>query len=239
MKVFYRGPVLWNVILFIVSSLGFLYLQEIFYESGSTLRKSLMVDFLEAHPVTVGFFALSIVSVYFLHKSSRLLVSCVILITTILTVNNLLAEFSKIILVLLFFYIVLFYLVYQFYVMDSKESFYNPGFSENDLFDPMSKKISCELLDNKSKIISSGHLTNWSPQGCYIKLDNGGETDGLNKLRLNFMGHDFIEPALLVSSKASLCGCGIKFEDSPNKDLGWKDFYEIITEMGYLPERLI
>ncbi len=240
MKIFYRGPVVWNLILFIMFSFAFLYLQEVFYNLTSLLNKTLLLEFIKGNALFVSLLSLTALSVYKMNHWSRALICLVIGLTTMLTINNLIEEFSKIILVLLFFYLVLFLYTFQFYLMDLRESFYNPGFTKNDLFSPMSKKITCELVDNEQMKVFAGYLTNWSQEGCHIKIN--GEVPSITRideLKLIFENHEFSEPAFLVSKNSSLGTCGIKFKQSSNKNLGWRDFYEIIEKMGYSPERLV
>lgn len=240
MKIFYRGPVVWNLMLFILLSFAFLYLQEIFYNLTSILNKSLLLKFVEKNLLYIFVSLAAVISVYKMSHWSKILTRVIIFFTAFITIHNLTLEFSKIILVLLFFYLILFYYIFQFYLMDLKESFYNPGFKVNNLLSPMSKKINCELIDNKESKIYKGYLTNWSAEGCYIKLEHDDSSLlKIDELKLVFSDHEFTESAFLVSKDTALNACGIKFKQSSNKDLGWKHFYEIIEEMGYLPERLV
>lgn len=241
-KVYYRGPVVWNVVLFIFFSFCFLYLQEVFYNLSSILRKELLIEFVQTKSVTVTVYIIAAISVIRMSNFAKQLTLLVIGITTIQTILNLNTEFSKMILVLLFFYLLLFFYVYQFFSMDLQESFYNPGFKKTDLFSPMLTKIPCDVLDANNQVISSGFLTNWSREGCFIFLNDSVGVSNLNTLRVKFENHEFIQNGILASRTKNKEGLGLKFS-KPNSgreghSLGWTDFYEIIEQMGYSPERL-
>lgn len=241
-KVFYRGPVVWNVVLFILFSFSFLYLQDVFYNLSSILRRDLLIEFVKAKYMTVTLYVVAAASVMMMNRFAKQLTILVIGITTIQTILNLNVEFSKMILVLLFFYLLLFFYVYQFFSMDLEESFYNPGFKKTDLFTPMLTKISCELIDSSGQVLASGYLTNWSREGAFVYLNEKQEIKGISALRVKFEEHDFTQNAILVSQTSDKKGHGLKFSKSSSgtdsNSLGWPEFYEIIEQMGFSPERL-
>lgn len=242
LNIFYRSPVIWNVALFILFSFFFLYLQEIFYNLSSILKKELIVEFVKNNLFIVAVCSLAIINVLRLSRYAKHLTILVIGVTAIQTVLNLNVEFSKMILVLLFFYLLLFFYVYQFFAMDLEESYYNPNFSKSDLFTPMLTKIEISLLAEDRKLIEKGFLTNWSAEGCFIKLENSTTLKELKEIKVTLEGHDFYQSVIVVSKVSDSKAFGLKFQpDKGGRDghcLGWNQFYEIIEEMGYSPELL-
>lgn len=242
LNIFYRSPVVWNVILFILFSFFFLYLQEIFYNLSSILKKELIVDFIKSNSLVVFIFIVAIFNVLRLNKHAKSLTVLVIGITLVQTILNLNSEFSKMILVLLFFYLLLFFYVYQFFAMDLEESFYNPKFDKSDLFAPMLTRIDLEIIGKDKEVIEKGFLTNWSAEGCFVRLDSKVELKGLIDIKVSLKGHDFYQTVIIVSKVTGSTGYGLKFLQPKGgmdgKSLGWNEFYEIIEEMGYSPELL-
>ena len=242
LRIHYRGAIVWNVILFILFSFVFLYLQEVFYNLSSVTNRELLLSFLHKKFFTVTLFVSSIISVYFLQRYSKYLVILVIGVTTVQTILNLNLEFSKMILVLLFFYLLLFFYVFQFYLMELSEAYYNSRYQKTDLFAPMLLKLSCVLIDTQGNKLKNGILTNWSGEGCFIKLDEPILPKEVAELRIQYKQHEFRQNVVVATSSKDGLSCGVKFSRGnvgrESTHLGWAEFYEIIENMGYSAERL-
>jgi hypothetical protein len=249
-KIYYRSPVLWNMILFVCFSFGFLFLQDVFYNISTILNKTILREFVLNHLVTIGLFSITILSLLLMKKISKMLLVFVVATTLLQTVLNLNTEFSKMILVLLFFYLLLSYYLIQFFSMDLDESFYNPKFDEKHLFEPMLTKIQCEIFNNKANDeedglegIANGYFTNWSQEGCYVFFNEVIDLKGPLRLQVEMDGHKFSQEISVVSRFKNKKGYGFRFISSQKRQiknhLGWNEFYEIIEEMGYSPELLV
>jgi len=241
-KIYYRSPVIWNLVLFVFFSFSFLVLQEIYVNITSIMNRELLEKFALSHSWYIGLCLVTMFSLMALKKSSKGFIIGVVLSTFVLTVFNLNQEFSKMILVILFFYLLIAYYLYQFYKMDLYEPFYNPGFSDKLLFEPMLKKIECELMDSKSKVSMKGYLTNWSDQGCFVYLNEPIALGSQITLKVFFEGHEFVQIGNLASKRKGNLGYGLKFTLPSKKEksdiMGWWDFFDIIEQMGYEPELL-
>lgn len=242
LKIFYRSPVVWNVILFILFSFFFLYLQEIFYNLSSILKKELIFEFVKDNKLILGVFGIAMFSVYRMSAYAKQLTFVVIGITAIQTMLNLNVEFSKMILVLLFFYLLLFFYVYQFFSMDLEESYYRPKYDKSDLFTPMLTRIEVSLISGEHQALCKGLLTNWSSEGCFICLESSNVLSEIKSIKLSLDDHDFYQDVVIASKFSDSTGYGLKFVSGKtgrdSKLLGWSEFYEIIEQMGYSPELL-
>lgn len=241
-KIYYRSPVIWNLVLFIFFSLVFLVLQEIYVNITTILNRGLLLKFFEERIWYLVLCGLSMLSLIRLGRFSKFLLIGVVLSTFVLTSINLNAEFSKMILVILFFYLLIGYYLYQFFKMDLMEPFYNPGYSNQALFEPMLSKIMCSLQDKKSGQIATGYLTNWSAEGCYVHLNEAKALGHSVEITVHYENMDFIQPATVASKNKNLAGYGLKFLPSPKTEksdiMEWWDFYEIIDQKGFTPELL-
>ena len=241
-KIYYRSPVIWNLVLFVFFSFGFLVLQEIYVNITTILNKELLLEFIIYRSWYIGLCLITVFALIGLRNISKSLIIGVILSTFVLTAFNLNQEFSKMILVILFFYLLIAYYLFQFFKMDLDEPFYNPGFDEKQLFEPMLKRIECELTDNKSEASVKGYLTNWSEEGCFVYLEGPFSLSSQLSIKIYFEGHEFIQPAYIASKRRGNAGYGLKFtlqSKKKNSDiLDWCDFFEIIEQMGYKPELL-
>ncbi len=240
-KIDYRGPVIWNIILYLFFSLLFIFLQELFKNSGTIVQKNYLKVFLVNHISIVGVFFVT--GLFFLSYKKKLAIGGFVLstlITIVLTMYNLNINFSKFILIILFSYIILAFYLLQFYSSEVTESYYNPFFDEKNLFNPMLKQIKVELVQSDEKVYE-GYLTNWSEEGCYIYLHEDKKVRGAVELKITFQDTEFTTKGRVVSHQKN--GIGIKLKNSANEEtlntLGWFEFYEIIEEMGYNPELLV
>lgn len=241
-KILYRSPVVWNLILFIFFSIAFLVLQEIYVNITTILNQELLLDFTYARLWYLGLCFLTFFSLMRLSKYSRFLVITVVLATFAYTAINLNQEFSKMILVILFFYLLIAYYLLQFLKMDMQEPFYNPGFIQERLFEPMLTKIECEIVSKKNQISKKGFLTNWSKEGCFVYLPENFKFNSSISLKIFFEDHVFTQDGFIVSRNKQDNGYGLKFIPRSKKEksdiMGWSDFYTIIEQMGLEPELL-
>lgn len=241
-KVYYKSPVIWNMVLYSIFSLAFLYFQNIYRFNSTIMSKVFYLEFMESFwPI----FAMVILTVICLLKDLRKLASMLFIVlvglTLSITTYNLFVEFAKLPLVLLFFYLLFGFYLYQFYYSEIEESYYNPMFSKNDLFAPMNKNINVKIC-KEDEPVAHGVLTNWSKDGCFIKFDDALDLKGTYTIVIEYEGFSFEDKANFVSSTSEKNGYGFKFVklnmDKNTTSLGWGHFYEIIDEMGFTPELL-
>tara|TARA_Y100000768_G_scaffold389043_2_gene391414 strand:- start:7741 stop:8274 length:534 start_codon:yes stop_codon:yes gene_type:complete len=172
-------------------------------------------------------------------KTSVYLFFVHVLYTFVLTAFNLQLEFSKIIIVMTFFYLVIAYYLYQFYKSELLESYYNSNYQETDLFSPMLKKINVQIIDLEQKELARGYLTNWSYEGCFLYLDEPTQLKGRVTVRIEFGGKTFSENSTIAAKELGGRGYGFKFQNTSQNEsnkMNWNQFYEIIEQLGYLPE---
>lgn len=242
LKVYYRSPVIWNIILYIILSFAFIFFQEIFRNTTSIIEKDLFKNFVLEHYLVAVIFTLTICSFFIKNKAITLFLFFITVSATfLLTSYNLFLEFSKFSLIILFFYLLIAFYLYQFYSVDIEESYYNPQFNNNMLFEPMLKQIPVVAIVNE-KEVARGYLTNWSEEGCFIYLPEPFKIRGRVNLKVSFLERSFMGSGVVVSSTSKNNGYGIKFKSKQKAEnldsLGWGEFYEIIEEMGLKPELL-
>jgi hypothetical protein len=154
-------------------------------------------------------------------------------------IEGLFIEFNKIIVVALFFYVVIAYFIYQLYSYYLSLASLNPNYSSHDLFDPLLKKIDCEI--SNSQEIYKGYLTNWDEEGCFIMLEKPF-LEKLKNLRLTivFSGRSFEQDGEVVAQSTDFKGVGIKFNKVPKglNVFNYAEFNELVHELGFKPERL-
>lgn len=240
-RILYRSAVVWNAVLFVLFSYVFLYFQYLYINVGTIKDKINLIGFINTNIGAGVLFLITIFSLIRCLKVGRYFLLMSSLATLILSVANLNAEFSKFNILLLFVYLVISYYIYEFYIFDQKESYYNPLYKSNDLFKPMLTEIPIKLM-KADKEIFQGVLTNWSSEGCFVVGEEPKPISGKLQAIIEFDGVEFKQTGVVVSKAKDLDAFGIRFlENKRKKDknsLGWNQFYEIIDEMGYKPEFL-
>jgi hypothetical protein len=168
----------------------------------------------------------------------------VVSITSVYTALNLFTQFSKINLIILFFYLLIAYYIYQFYLLECDEAYYKSNLDGDDLFKPMLKEIKCEIYKG-DELMSSGYLTNWSEEACFVSLDPTANNKKFRKceLKIFFEGKEFTQIFDVVARLKSGKGIGLrkrlKAKEKNTAVLGWAEFYEIMIEMGFSAELLV
>ena len=238
LKVRKKDVIITNAMIYLGLAFLFLYLQYAYRHQLSPfslvyLRKSAELFWYVALPL----FA----SCWLIWKHHRLAVFAFnfsVLLVAFKVVEGLFIEFNKIIVVATFFYAVISYFLYQLMNHYLSSANINPNFSNNDLFEPLLRKIPVKILDAEKSYI--GHLTNWDPVGCFIHLDDSFKVGAKVKLEISFMGRVFEQAGEVVAETPDLRGVGIKFESTVRslETFNWSEFTELIEELGFQPERL-
>jgi len=241
LKIYYRSSVVWNIFLLLILSLLFIYFQYSSMNSDSVMSMHQLDKFLMSHVGIVVVFGWTMFSFLNNYQSlgRKLLIVCV-LITGGMSIANQFHEFSKLSLIVLFFYFLISYYLYQFYLIDATESYYSPLFTNDEFYEPKLTKVGVEIYRDDEKL-TAGYLTNWSQEGCFVYVKQERLSRGKYTIKVNFLDREFLGEASLVSASKKLDAYGFKFILAPEKDknvLGWNQFYEIIEQMGFDPELL-
>lgn len=238
LKVKKKDTIILNVVIYLALSFFFLYLQHAYRHHLSPfslvyLRKGLELFWYVA--LTLGF---SAIMIWRHHKHAILFYSFSVLLVSFKVVEGLFIEFNKIIVIAMFFYIIISYFLYQLLNYYLSLASINPNYSRSDLFDPLLRKINCQVTTDDG--VLNGHLSNWDYEGCFIKLDTPKALPGNVKVTIFFRDREFVQNGEVVASTLDFNGVGIKFERTA-KDLSvfnWSEFMEIVHELGFQPERL-
>lgn len=244
--IFYRSATVWNIILFALLTFLFLFFQEGLFQARSVFDQAFLKEVAVQYLPFNILLALCIVGVFRLRVSSKHLFVACALITVAFTVDNLIGTFSKLVVIALFLYTLTAYYFYQFLRIELEEAYYNPQYQEDDLFDPMLKKLSCEVVDVGTGHSFTARLTNWNPNGCFIYLEEREdlaervkEAKFKNVVIKTTMGDRPFEALGALAAKFSDGrGFGFRLKNDKEDEFGWKDYYSIIDQMGYQVELL-
>ena len=238
LKVKKKDVLVINLIVFLVLSFAFLYLQYAYRHHLSPFsmvyfKKSFELFWYALIPLVT-----CAVLVWKHHRWSIPVYSFCTLLVSYKVVEGLFIEFNKIIVITLFCYTVIAYFLYQLYGYYLSLASLNSNYSSSDLFGPLLKEIPCLLIIENNEI--PGHLTNWDDEGCFIKTGQRIAFSNKVKVLINFKGRTFEQAGELVAHSIDFTGFGIKFGKTPKglNVFNWSEFNELIQELGFKPERL-
>jgi hypothetical protein len=236
MKIIHRSSIIWNLILFMLLSFIFIYIQKaIFLEKSAFSLDFLKVTVLDNLYLLSSLVVTSLL-IYKLKKICKIVYIGTVLFVSVYSVLNLFEEFSKLILVVLFLYFLLSYYFYFLLKSDLNLSFYNPSFDNNNLFDPMLFKINCSVGYKVNGVESStdGCLTNWDDAGCFISLSSALPKNSIvNKLSISFDNQTFEDDVKVVTILKDREGLGLSFNLNKSHNIfNWNELNKIITDMG-------
>ncbi|MBC75787.1 MAG: hypothetical protein CME64_07210 [Halobacteriovoraceae bacterium] len=178
-------------------------------------------------------------SVFKVKHFSKYLFVAVVGAASGITIFNLFDHFSKLITISLFLYLITSYYFYQFLKIEIDEAYYNPSFSEDDLFEPMLTKLNCEVRDTNTGNVYQARLTNWNPNGCFVYLENPVEDIDFKNAQIttSLSETSFNSVAVLACRTQDKKGFGFRVP-STKGDFGWREYYSILDQMGFNVELL-
>ncbi len=238
LKVKKKDTIISNVVIFLVLSFLFLFIQHAYRHHISPFSFVYLKKGLELFWYVAMTLILSSILIWKHHRHSVLAYKISIFLVGFKVLEGLFIEFNKVIVIALFFYITISYFLYQILSYYLSLASINANYDPHDLFDPMLKTIDCKVGSGELEL--KGHLTNWDKEGCFIKLNEAKEITDKISVTIYFADREFTQRGEVVASSLDLTGVGIKFQDTP-KDLNvfnWSEFMEIVHELGFQPERL-
>ncbi len=238
LKVKKKDVLVLNLIAFLGLSFVFLYLQYAYRHHLSPFSLPYLKKSMELFWYAIIPLLLSSVLVWKHHRWSLSVYSFCVVLVSYKVIEGLFIEFNKIIVIALFFYTVISYFIYQLYGHYLSLASLNANYSSSDLFDPLLKQMPCHLVLNEVEF--GGFLTNWDEEGCFIKLTRPLTEADKVKVNILFKGRNFVQEGEVVAHSVDLTGVGIKFGKSPKglNVFNWTEFFELIQELGFKPERL-
>lgn len=226
-----RSAVIINTLLFIVFSLFFLSVIESLEEGISALDVKGFLSFLDQNTFLLVVASCAFITVFFLSSFGPALFLLFCGVTLYKSALYFIIDFDKLILILSFLYIVICYNYYQFLKLELKEPFYNPNFPLNII--PAYKNTLIPVKISKNGIEYQAHLTNWAQNGFFCKLVDDGTPKGVVEIEIVIGHHSFFAEGHVITRVPG--GVGVRIGKSLIPEMGWPDFYGIITELGYRP----
>ncbi len=200
-------------------------------EGISALDIQGFLRFLNQNTLLLSVAGVSFISILFLNSFGPIFFLVFCLVSLYKSSVYFLIDFDKLILILSFLYVILCYNFYQFLRLELKEPFYNPNFPLNII--PSYKNKLLPIKIKKNGIEYDAHLTNWGLNGFFCKLIGEGTPKGIIEIEALINGHSFFAEGLIVTRVNG--GVGIRIKKSLIPEMGWVDFYGIISELGFRP----
>jgi len=224
-----RPAVIRNAILFCILSLFFLSVIESLEGGVSALNIKGFLAFLKSNKLLLFFSSFSILSIVSLRKASPYIFLGYCATTAFYSLTLFFVDFDKLILILNFFYIVVSYSFFLFLRIELDEPFYNPRYTKNILPNYLGETFPVELKRNGKS--QQAYLTNWGSNGFFCRLESTQEKlRGKVEIESILEGHSFFAEGEVITR--GLDGVGIRISANPVPNMGWINYYGIISEQG-------
>lgn len=238
LKVRKKDTIILNVVIYLGLSFFFLYLQHAYRHHISPFSLVYLRKGVELFWYVAIVLLVSGALIWKHHRHAVIAFQVSVFLVGFKVIEGLFIEFNKIIVVAMFFYATISYFLYQLLKYYLSLASINSNYSENDLFKPLLKDISCKVSTENNDYF--GTLSNWDYEGCFIKLQNTESLPTRVKVTIFFSDREFIQEGEVVASTPDFSGVGIRFEKTVKEIsvFNWAEFMEIVQELGYQPERL-
>jgi hypothetical protein len=239
LKVKRKDGLVVNLILFLIMSFIFLYLQYAYRHHLAPFSMAYLLKSFELFWYAIVPLVACTILIWKHHRWSQGVFAFCIGLIGYKVIEGLFIEFNKVIVIALFFFIVISYFIYQLFANYRTLASLNANYAPTDLFDPLLQEISCNIKYQEKEL--AGYLTNWDEEGCFVRLRQTSAGLASNvKVEIQFKGRVFSQDGEVVAQSIDFMGVGIKFGNTP-KELNvfnWMEFNELVHELGYKPERL-
>jgi hypothetical protein len=239
LKIVRRSQILINIVIFMIFSFLFIHGQIALYQEVSAIKFSLFKINLKSLYYIAGLLIITSLGVLRLKTWAKYTFFLSVLVVIFFTIRIQLYDMSKISMLLLFFYVIASYYFYNFLGEELNEPCYVPAYRDDELFDPMLKKLNCQVsIGNK---LHDGYLTNWNDHSCFIKFKEKAPIIPKKvQFKTNFQGRVFECEGTVVSKASNQEGIGLYFyiRDDEGLAFGWRDFYQVLNEYGLQSELL-
>jgi hypothetical protein len=234
LKIIHRSSSIWNIIVFVLLSFFFLFVESAILENKSGLDHEFLKSFiLSEKTLMIGMMVTSF-AIYFHSRVSKI---CFFLYSSLIVINvgmDLYQDFDKFIIAMLFFFILSSYYFYLLLVTELKKAYLCPNYSTRELFDPMLYKITCRVDELALSGDSAGYLLNWDNESCFVAYEWKDLPKDKNiNFTVEYDEYKFTQKAKIVSFKKNI-GFGVVFTDQESESLfNWVEFNKIINDLGF------
>ena len=78
-------------------------------------------------------------------------------------------------------------------------------------------------------------LTNWDEGGCFLYFPVKTKLPKNISIQLEIEGDIFTDSGQICSVIGKGAGHGVKFKNNHGQQQSWREFYGLISDMGYIP----
>ncbi len=233
-----RNRIIKNIILFTLISFFFLFALKRLHQGESALDIAAFVSFLDNSIFLCFFGFLSISTLYFVRRISRLFFSIFSILILYEVFIIYISEWSNVVLLSGFTFLVFSYYLQIYLKLELSDAVYTSLFSSY-LPSPSDFYQFNVRLEFPNGAYRNGLLTNWDENGCFVVFEDKIPLVSRNvEIFILSFGHSFRQRALVVSRSPR--GLGVKFSSENKRQikdglLCWRDFYCILEDRGIFP----
>jgi len=229
-----RGPVVKNLIFFVILSFIYLFIVESINNGESALNISSLKDFCLSNIFTMCFSVIVIYFIYSLRKVSKWMLLIYFGFISFHSFAYFFENFDKLILIYSFIHLLFSGYFYIFWDLELKDVVYSPGYSFNQIGLLNKQNLNVKLSINELEYF--GFLTNIGENSCFIYVEGLNNIEGTKVfVSLEFEGREFCSEGELVTTFFN--GVGLKVDQSfrLQDKRTWSEYYGIIMDRSIYP----
>jgi len=238
LKVLKQSVAMQNIIIFLLLNIFFLHVVSSLANGTSAFLFSGFKSHILDNYILMLLTLFTVLMVSWVKKISAYLLIGIIVWTTNAAIQLYLIDYSKFVLLLIFFYLVTGGIFFLFWFLEMEEAHYHPLFSTSDIGNRNEFQLNCSLTIGDQ--IYSGFLSNWGESSCFFVLDAGmgKKVRGSGMLELKFQGNLYKNSIVVYTEYGD--GVGLVFQDSPEEDESsdfyfWNELNMLLSDRGFNP----
>lgn len=225
-----------NTLLFLVFSYAYYHITQALFAQVSALEADFLWQNILNSKILIGLGLLTMLQIWQAKKISVFFMAVIFGWIFLASFRMFLINFDKILLLLSFVYLVFAFYYLIFWKLELEDASYHPKFDLNDIKLRSTYEVDVELKLESGELYT-GRISNLDENSCFILLDEKwDELRGMLDVKVLFEGDEFECSGQVVGRYGP--GIGLKFNSKASEMnstfLGWRDFYDIMSDRGYI-----
>ncbi len=238
LKVLKQSVAMQNIIIFLLLNIFFLHVISSLANGHSAFNFAQFKENILDNNILMLLTLVAVLLVSWVKKLSAYVLLGIILWTTRMAISFYLIDYSKFVLLLIFFYLVTGGIFFLFWFLEMEEAHYHPLFNARELGNKNEFNLDCTLKIRGRD--HNGFLSNWGERSCFF-VQNSPELQkirGRGILQLDYQGNSYQNDVVVYTEYGG--GVGLIFREWSQSDentlfYSWNELNILLSDRGFNP----
>lgn len=238
LKVLKQSVAMQNIIIFLLLNIFFLHVVSSLAHGTSAFHFAQFKTHILDNYLLMLLTLSTVLMVSWVKKVSAYLLIAIIVWTTNDAIHLYLIDYSKFVLILIFFYLLTGGIFFLFWFLEMEEAHYHPLFNTHDLGNKNEFQLNCSIKMREGEF--QGYLSNWGERSCFFVLNSEHEKKirGQGVMSLTFQGNIYQNNVLVYTKYGN--GVGLVFQAPPKVEelsdfYSWNELFILLSDRGFNP----